>query len=187
MSPDVKPYDEREIRIARRGMKLAVELRLPLLTVIDTAGAALSVEAEERGLAGEIARCLEDLVTLDAPVVSVLLGQGTGGAALALLPADRILAAQHAWLAPLPPEGASAIRHRDVEHAAEMARAQGVGVGDLYAAGIVDRVVEERPDAADEPAEFCRRLGAVLGAELGALGASPPPDRLARRARPFAR
>jgi hypothetical protein len=86
-------------------MRLAVELRLPLLTVVDTAGAALSVEAEERGLAGEIARCLEDLVTLDAPVVSVLLGQGTGGAALALLPADRVVAARHAWLAPLPPEG----------------------------------------------------------------------------------
>jgi acetyl-CoA carboxylase carboxyl transferase subunit beta len=181
-----RPLGPGALRVARRGMRLAVELRLALLTVVDTAGAALSVEAEERGLAGEIARCLEDLVTLDAPVVSVLLGQGTGGAALALLPADRIVAAQHAWLAPLPPEGASAIRHRDVDHAAEMARAQGIGVGDLYAAGIVDRVVEERPDAADEPAEFCRRLGAVLAAELAALGGAAPPDRLARRARPFA-
>jgi len=117
----------------------------------------------------------------------VLLGQGTGGAALALLPADRVVAARHAWLAPLPPEGASAIRHRDVAHAAAMARAQGVGVADLVAAGIVDRVVDERPDAADEPVEFCRRLGAVLAGELAALGDRPGPDRLARRARKFAR
>ena len=173
-----RPLGPGALRVARRGMRLAVELRLPLLTVVDTAGAALSVEAEERGLAGEIARCLEDLVTLDAPVVSVLLGQGTGGAALALLPADRVVAARHAWLAPLPPEGASAIRHRDVAHAAAMARAQGVGVADLVAAGIVDRVVEERPDAADEPVEFCRRLGAVLAGELAALGDRPGPDRL---------
>ena len=182
-----RPLGPGALRVARRGMRLAVELRLPLLTVVDTAGAALSVAAEERGLAGEIARCLEDLVTLDAPVVSVLLGQGTGGAALALLPADRVVAARHAWLAPLPPEGASAIRHRDVAHAAAMARAQGVGVADLVAAGIVDRVVDERPDAADEPVEFCRRLGAVLAGELAALGDRPGPDRLARRARKFAR
>jgi acetyl-CoA carboxylase alpha subunit/acetyl-CoA carboxylase beta subunit len=180
-----RPLGPGALRVARRGMRLATELRLPLLTVIDTAGAALSVEAEERGLAGEIARCLEDLVTLDAPVVSVLLGQGTGGAALALLPADRVVAAEHAWLAPLPPEGASAIVHRDVEHAAAMARAQGVRVADLAAAGIVDRIVPEQPDAADEPVEFCRRLGAVLAAELGTLARNPDPDRLARRARKF--
>ncbi|HEV7656216.1 MAG TPA: carboxyl transferase domain-containing protein [Mycobacteriales bacterium] len=180
-----RPLGPGALRVARRGMRLATELRLPLVTVIDTAGAALSVEAEEGGLAGEIARCLEDLATLDAPVVSVLLGQGTGGAALALLPADRVVAAQHAWLAPLPPEGASAIRYRDLDHAADMARSQGVGVADLYAAGIVDRIVAESPDAADEPDRFCRRLGAVLAAELGALSGRTDPDRLRRRAAKF--
>ena len=150
-------------------MRLAAELGLPLMTVIDTHGAALSVEAEEGGLAGEIARCLADLVTLDAPTLTLLLGEGTGGGALALLPADRVVAAQHAWLSPLPPEGASAIVHRDVEHAPDMARAQGVRALDMRAAGIVDRIVVERPDAADEPEEFCARLGAVLGYELAEL------------------
>jgi acyl-CoA carboxylase subunit beta len=179
------PLGPGALRVARRGMRLATELRLPLLTVIDTPGAALSVAAEEGGLAGEIARCLGDLVTLDAPVLSVLLGQGTGGAALALLPADRVVAAQHAWLAPLPPEGASAIVHRDTGHAAELARAQGVGVADLRAAGVVDRIVAERPDAAEEPVAFCRRLGAVLAAELDALAGRADPDRLATRARKF--
>jgi len=150
-------------------MRLAAELHLPLLTVIDTPGAALSVEAEEGGLAGEIARSLADLVTLQAPTLSLMLGQGTGGGALALLPADRVVAAQHAWLSPLPPEGASAIVHRDTDHAPEMARAQRVRSLDLKAAGIVDVVVPELPDAADEPEEFCRRVGDVLRHELAWL------------------
>jgi acetyl-CoA carboxylase carboxyl transferase subunit beta len=150
-------------------MRLAAELGLPLMTVIDTPGAALSVEAEEGGLAGEIARSLADLVTLDAPTLTLLLGQGTGGGALALLPADRVIAAQHAWLSPLPPEGASAIVHRDIEHAPDMARAQGVRSLDMRAAGIVDRIVVEKPDAADEPEEFCARLGEVLRYELAEL------------------
>ena len=81
-------------------------------------GAALSADAENGGLAGEIARCLADLVTLDAPTLCLMLGEGNGGGALALLPADRVIAAQHAWLSPLPPEGASAIVHRDLDHAA---------------------------------------------------------------------
>src|ERR1700712_5808113 len=102
----------RALREARRGMALAAELRLPLVLVIDTAGPALSAEAEQGGLAGEIARCLAELVTLDTPTVSVLLGQGSGGPALAMVPADPVFAALHGWLAPLPPEGASAIVYR---------------------------------------------------------------------------
>ena len=165
-------------------MRLAAELGLPLMTVIDTPGAALSAEAEEGGLAGEIARCLADLVTLDAPTLCLMLGEGNGGGALALLPADRVIAAQHAWLSPLPPEGASAIVHRDLDHAPEMARAQGSASLDLRARGIVDRIVAERPDAADEPEEFCRRLGDVLRYELAALmqrdSATVTADRAAR-------
>jgi acetyl-CoA carboxylase carboxyl transferase subunit beta len=163
------PLGPAALREARRGMRLAAELHLPLVTLIDTPGAALSVEAEEGGLAAEIARCLEELVTLRAPTLAVLLGQGTGGGALALVPADRVLAAANGWLGPLPPEGASAIVHRTVDRAPEMAAAQGVRAPDLWRAGIVDRVVPERPDAADEPVEFCRRLGRVLGDELAGL------------------
>ncbi|WP_280234956.1 carboxyl transferase domain-containing protein [Nocardia cyriacigeorgica] len=169
------------LREARRSMQLAQELRLPLVLVIDTVGAALSKEAEERGLAPEIARCIADLVTLDTPTVSVLLGQGTGGGALALLPADRVLAATHGWLAPLPPEGASEIVYRDTDHAPELARAQGIGSTDLLAAGIVDRIVTENPDAADEPIDFARRMVAAIAGELAALHATPMADLRAAR------
>jgi acetyl-CoA carboxylase carboxyl transferase subunit beta len=163
------PMGPEALREARRGMRLASDLGLPLVTVIDTQGAALSPDAENGGLAGEIARSLADLVTLDAPTLCLMLGEGNGGGALALLPADRVVAAQHAWLSPLPPEGASAIVHRDTAHAPEMARAQRVRAIDLAALGVVDRIVVERPDAADEPEDFCRRVGAVLEHELSVL------------------
>jgi acetyl-CoA carboxylase carboxyl transferase subunit beta len=181
-TPD-RPMGPEALREARRGMHLAEELGLPLVTVIDTQGAALSAEAENGGLAGEIARCLFDLVSLKAPTLCLMLGEGSGGGALALLPADRVVAAQHAWLSPLPPEGASAIVHRDVDHAPEMARDQRVRAIDLHALGIVDRVVVEKPDAADEPEAFCARVGAVLQHELAQLlarGPSTPAERAAR-------
>ena len=173
------------LREARRGMRLAEELDLPLLTVIDTAGAALSKEAEEGGLAGEIARSLNDLVGLQCPTVSVLLGQGAGGGALALLPADRTVAAQHAWLSSLPPEGASAIVYRDTLHGAEMAQAQGVTVSALAAHGIVDHTVAELPDAAEESPAFCRRMARAVEYELASLRPVPLAERLARRTERF--
>jgi len=169
------------LREARRGMALAAGLRLPLVLVIDTAGPALSAEAEQEGLAGEIARCLGDLVTLPTPTVSVLLGQGSGGPALAMVPADRVLAALHGWLAPLPPEGASAIVYRDTAHAAELAAAQGIRSADLLASGIVDAIVPEHPDAAEEPIEFTKRLSKAIAAELAALRGVPDNQRYASR------
>jgi acetyl-CoA carboxylase carboxyl transferase subunit beta len=169
------------LREARRGMALAAGLKLPLVLVIDTAGPALSAEAEQGGLAGEIARCLAELVTLDTPTVSVLLGQGSGGPALAMVPADRVLAALHGWLAPLPPEGASAIVYRDVDHAPELAAAQGIRSVDLLRNGIVDVVVPEHPDAADEPVEFTKRLSATIAGELHRLRAIPDEQRLEAR------
>ena len=175
------PLDPAALREARRGMRLSRELRLPLVTVIDTPGAALSRSAEERGMAGEIARTLADLITLPTPTLSVLLGQGTGGVALALVPCDRVLASQHAWLAPLPPEGASAIVHRDTSHAPEMATAQGVRAADLLAHGIVDRGVPEPGDAAADPDAFCRGVADALTAELVALMLVPRKERLRRR------
>jgi acetyl-CoA carboxylase carboxyl transferase subunit beta len=114
----------------------------------------------------------------------VLLGQGAGGGALALLPADRVLCAQHAWLSPLPPEGASVILHRTTARAAELAAKQGVRALDLLRAGIVDRVVPERPDAADEPSAFLARLARTLEGELaGLLRADRARRREARLAR----
>ncbi len=177
-----RPLDPAALREARRGMRLSRELRLPLVTIIDTPGAALSRDAEENGLAGEIARSLADLITLPTPTVSVLLGQGSGGIALALVPCDRVLASEHAWLAPLPPEGASAIVHRDTAHAPELADAQGVRALDLLRDGIVDRIVPEPPDAAADPDAFCSGVAAALTEELLDVMRLPRKLRLRTRA-----
>ena len=147
------------LRLARRGMLLAEELRIPLVTVLDTPGAELSPQAEEQGLASEIAHCIALMINLRTATVAVLLGEGTGGGALALLPADRIVAAQDAWLAPLAPEGASAIVYKDTAHAPELAARQRIRSVDLASDGIVDRVI------ADTDA-LCDDLGRAVHDEL---------------------
>jgi acetyl-CoA carboxylase carboxyl transferase subunit beta len=168
------------LRLARRGMYLAEELRIPLVTVIDTPGAELSPQAEEQGVAAEIARCIALLVNLRTPTISVLLGEGAGGGALALLPADRVLAAQHAWLAPLAPEGASAIIYEDTGHAPELAARQGIRSADLARDGIVDRVIAETGD-------LCGALGRALHDELRLVTREDDAARMARRLRRYRR
>ncbi|WP_460366766.1 carboxyl transferase domain-containing protein, partial [Actinocorallia lasiicapitis] len=138
-------------------------------------GAVLSADAENRGLAGEIARCLAELMSVDAATVCLLLGEGTGGAALALLPADRVLCTESGWLSPLPPEGASVIVHRTQDRAAEMAEAQGIAAADLLAAGIVDWIVPDEPVA----------LVGELETALLAAASLPPGDRLTARSARF--
>ncbi|PID96065.1 MAG: acetyl-CoA carboxyl transferase [Actinomycetales bacterium] len=176
-----EPLGPGGLRVARRGIRLAADLDLPLVSIIDTEGAALSKEAEEGGLAGEIARSIADLVMLPAPTLCVLLGQGTGGGALAILPADRVICAQHAWLSPLPPEGASAIVHRTIDRAHELAESQRVRSTDLKADGIVDRIVPEHPDAAEEPEAFCQRMAEAIHTELDELWRAGPHERLEAR------
>jgi acetyl-CoA carboxylase carboxyl transferase subunit beta len=151
------------LREARRGMRLAQELGLPLVSVIDTPGAELSPEAEERAIAGEIARCIATLTTMTVPTVSVILGQGCGGGALAFLPAQTVVATEHAWLSPLPPEGASVIVHGDVTHAPEMAQRQRVRAADLLADGVVHHVVPE------VDGEAPRDLAVAVAAEVGTI------------------
>lgn len=172
------PLGPEELRRARRGMALASELGLPLVTVIDTGGAALSRAAEEGGLSGEIAHCLAELLQLEVPVVALLLGEGAGGAALALFPADAVVAAENAWLAPLPPEGASAILHDgDIAAAATLADEQGITAAALASAGIVDEVVAEDVDVES----FAHDLAAAIAGQLAAVARIPVRTRLARR------
>ncbi len=155
------PMGPGALREARRAMRLADELRLPLVTVIDTPGAELSARAEEGAIAGEIARCIATLTTMSVPTVSVVLGEGCGGGALALLPADTIVATEHSWLSPLPPEGASMIVHGDTAHAAELAASQRVRAIDLLADGVVHRLVPE------VDGESARDLAVAVAAEVG--------------------
>lgn len=150
------------LREARRGMHMATELGLPLVSVIDTPGADLSPHAEEGALAGEIARCIAEMTALTVPSISVLLGEGTGGGALAMLPAQRVIAASNAWLSPLPPEGASAILFKDTEHAPLLAARQRVGAAHMLEDGLVDVIVPESPAAHEAPAAFAAAMSRAI-------------------------
>jgi acetyl-CoA carboxylase carboxyl transferase subunit beta len=153
---EVTPAD---LRVAQRGLLLADRLGLPVATLVDTPGGQLSVAAEESAMAGEIARTLQTLTSLEVPSVSVVMGQGCGGAALALIPAKTRICMENGWVSPLPPEGASVIMHRTADFAADLARQQGVGAHALLEAGVVDQVVAEGDDLA----------AAVADAVAGAL------------------
>ena len=112
------------------------------------------------------------------PTLSVLLGEGAGGGALALFPADRVICAEHAWLLPIAPEGASAIVYRSVDKAGELAAAQGGASWDLKRFGLVDTIVGEQ-------AGWLQRLAGVIATELEALLDEAADQRLARRRRRF--
>jgi acetyl-CoA carboxylase carboxyl transferase subunit beta len=172
-------------RKARRAIAISGELGLPLLTIVDTPGADMSVAAEEGGLSFAIAECLGALLAAPVPTVAVLAGEGGSGGALALLAADRVVCAEHASLEAIAPEGASAILYRSTEHAAELAAAQGGASWDLQRFGIADVVVSERPSADQEPGAFAARLGEVVEAELRGLLAQDPGARHAARARRY--
>lgn len=166
--------DAAAVRTARRVIGLADELALPLVTVIDISGGQLTAQAEEQGIAGQIARCLTGLVTSSSATVAILLGQGSGGAALAWLPADRVIAVEHSWLSPLAPEAASMLIHRDAEHAPEAARALRIHAAALAEQGIVDHVVPTTGDVR-------RALGEAVARALRELARHDRADRYRSR------
>jgi acetyl-CoA carboxylase beta subunit len=131
------------LRTMRRGIALAERWGLPVVMVVDTLGAQLSVEGEQSGIAGEISRLMSDLVATRSPSTALLLGAGTGGAALAMLACDRIVAGSHAWVSPLAPEGAAAIRHSGTHDPAQIAWEQRIGAHALAGLGFVDVIVRE--------------------------------------------
>ncbi|HJQ42880.1 MAG TPA: carboxyl transferase domain-containing protein [Jatrophihabitantaceae bacterium] len=137
------------LRKAQRVLRLAESFGVPLVSVVDTPGARLDEASGADDIAFEISAALTErssAMSRGVRLVCVLLGEGGGGAALAFVPAQHVVAAQSAWLAPLPPEGSSAVLHRDVAHADEAARAQHITAADLHAAGRVQTVVAESAD-----------------------------------------
>jgi acetyl-CoA carboxylase carboxyl transferase alpha subunit len=145
-------------RKAARIMRLAAELRLPLLTFIDTPGAQMDYDSEARGLAGALSSCLANMSVLPVPVVSVVIGEGGSGPALALGIADRILMQEHAVYSVIAPEGAAAIVHRDAARAQEIADALKMTAYDCHVLGVVDGIVPEPENGAHVDPEYAALL-----------------------------
>ena len=145
-------------RKALRMMRLARRLRCPLVTLIDTPGAFLGVEAEERGLAVALSECLAEMSALPVPVVTAIIGEGGSGGALALGVADRVLMQEHAIYSVIAPEGAAAILYRDVARAPEVAAALKITAADCRKLGVADVLVAEPAGAAHTAPDLAAAL-----------------------------
>ncbi|QJU57689.1 acetyl-CoA carboxylase carboxyltransferase subunit alpha [Sphingomonas sp. AP4-R1] len=169
-------------RKAIRLMQLAERFGLPVVTLVDTAGAFPGVQAEERGQAEAIARSTEMCLELKVPIVAVIVGEGGSGGAVALAGANRVLMFEHAIYSVISPEGASSILWRTADRAADAAEAMKITAQDLEKLGVVDRIVPEPVGGAhrDRPAAIAA-LGAAIGEELATLEAMSPAELLRAR------
>jgi len=162
-------------RKARRLYDLADRFRRPLITFIDTPGAYPGIGAEERGQAEAIAVNLEVMASLGVPSISVIIGEGGSGGALALGVTSRILMLQYATYSVISPESCSSILYRDATKAQKSAENLKLTAKDLAGFGIVDEVVKEAPGGAHRDPKFTiDNVGAALRRHLAQLkGMSP--------------
>ena len=169
-------------RKAIRLMDLADRFGLPVVTLVDTAGAFPGVQAEERGQAEAIARSTEQCLKLGVPLVAAIVGEGGSGGAIAIAAANRVLMLEHSVYSVISPEGCASILWRTSEKAADAAEAMRITAADLQQLGVIERIVAEPLGGAHRaPAEAIASLGAVLAEELDALAPLSREDVRARR------
>ena len=130
-------------RKAQRIMKLAERFGLPVVTLIDTPGAYPGIGAEERGQSEAIASSIEVMVSLDTPIISVVIGEGGSGGALAIGVCDKLIMLQYSTYSVISPEGCASILWKSAEKAAEAAEAMGVTTTELSKFGLVDEIISE--------------------------------------------
>ena len=130
-------------RKALRLMKMAEKFRIPVLTLIDTAGAYPGLEAEERGQGEAIARNLMEMSGLKVPIISFVIGEGGSGGALGLGVSDKIYMLENSVYSVISPEGCAAILYKDASRAEEAAENLKITAQSLYKLGVIDGIVEE--------------------------------------------
>ncbi len=165
-------------RKAIRLMRLAERFRLPVVALIDTPGAYPGVDAEARGQAEAIARAVETCLDIRTPLVSVVIGEGGSGGAIALGAGDKVMMAEHAVYSVISPEGCASILWRAAEQAKEAAEALKLTAQDLKSLGVIDMVIPEPMGAAHrDPEAAIAAVGEAIAAALDEL-APVAPDRL---------
>jgi len=130
-------------RKARRLMELADRFGIPVVTLVDTAGAYPGVDAEERGQAEAIARCIETCLGIRVPLVSLIIGEGGSGGAIALAVGNVVLMMEHSIYSVISPEGCASILWRDGEQAKVAAEALKITSQDLERLGVIDGIIPE--------------------------------------------
>jgi len=130
-------------RKAQRLMKMAERFQIPVITLVDTAGAYPGLGAEERGQAEAIAKSIETCLNLRTPIISVVIGEGGSGGAIAIAAADKIYMLEHSIYSVISPEGCASILWRSAEHAAEAATALKITAQDIYDLKLIDGIIKE--------------------------------------------
>ncbi len=164
-------------RKAVRAMKLADRFNLPIITFVDTAGAYPGIGAEERGQAEAIARSTEQCLSVKVPTVSVIIGEGGSGGAIALATANTVFMLEHAIYSVISPEGAASILWRDSARAPDAASALKVTAEDLTQLKVVDGVIEEPLGGAHrDPAQAIANVRSQIALSFNAFDGAPHTD-----------
>jgi acyl-CoA carboxylase subunit beta len=172
-SHDGKAFSE-GYRKSLRLMRLASKFRIPVVTLVDCPNAQASYESEHRGIAHALARNLATMANLPTPIVSVIIGEGGSGGALALGVADRVLMLENAIYSVISPEGAAAILYRDAGRAETVSEVLKLTAQDLHSLGIIDTVVPEPDGGAHlDPAATADALRSHVLAALRAFADIP--------------
>ncbi|MGH6855026.1 MAG: acetyl-CoA carboxylase carboxyltransferase subunit alpha [Aestuariivirga sp.] len=157
-------------RKAVRLMETADRFGLPVITFVDTAGAYPGIDAEERGQAEAIARSTDCCLGLGVPLISVVIGEGGSGGAIAIATANSVLMLEHAIYSVISPEGAASILWRDPARAKDAAAAMKITAQDLKKLGIIDEIVSEPMGGAHRgPAEAIAGTGEAIARTLSAF------------------
>ena len=191
---DTKSRIERNFGMARpegyrkaiRLMDLADRFRLPVITLVDTPGAYPGKGAEERGQSEAIARATEKCLQIGVPLISVVIGEGGSGGAVAFATANKVAMLEHSIYSVISPEGCASILWKDAEKMREAAEALRLTANDLQGLGVIDQIIPEPMGGAHRnPPDAIANVRAALSDMLRGLSGKSPEELVADRRRKF--
>ena len=191
---DTKSRIERNFGMARpegyrkaiRLMDLADKFSLPVITLVDTPGAYPGKGAEERGQSEAIARSTEKCLQIGVPLISVIIGEGGSGGAVAFATANKVAMLEHSVYSVISPEGCASILWKDAEKMREAAEALRLTADDLYSLGISDQIIEEPVGGAHrDPEQAIGAVKSAIASMLSSLKSKKPKDLISERRKKF--
>ena len=191
---DTKSRIERNFGMARpegyrkaiRLMELADKFGLPVITLVDTPGAYPGKGAEERGQSEAISRSTEKCLQIGVPFISIIIGEGGSGGAVAFATANKVAMLEHSVYSVISPEGCASILWKDAEKMREAAEALRLTADDLYALGVTDQIIQEPLGGAHRnPAQAIESVKGAIESMLSALKSKKPKDLINERRKKF--
>ena len=191
---DTKSRIERNFGMARpegyrkaiRLMELADKFGLPVITLVDTPGAYPGKGAEERGQSEAIARSTEKCLQIGVPIISVIIGEGGSGGAVAFATANKVAMLEHSIYSVISPEGCASILWKDAEKMREAADALRLTAEDLYSLGISDQIIQEPVGGAHrDPEQTIEAVKLAISSMLSALCSKKPKELINQRRKKF--